>query len=294
MGREVETLLVTGSSGRIGAAICAAAAARFKVIGVDRIPGDRTDEILDLTEDFEFLGGPVDAVAHAAGLHAPHVGLVPDDLFRRVNVAATERLALAAKAAAGASCFVFTSTTALYGVRPAGMVQTQWIDEETPPRTRTIYHHTKLEAEARLRLLTGPIFRVTMLRLERCFPEPADLMALYHLHRGVDAHDSASAHLAALEREGEDCETFIVSGTTPFERRDCAELARNAPRVLARRCPELVSAFERNGWSLPGSIDRVYDNARARARLGWQPEYGCMSVLEELCEGAPTVLAPCV
>ncbi|WP_246719835.1 NAD-dependent epimerase/dehydratase family protein [Rhizobium sp. BK181] len=70
-----------------------------------------------------------DAIIHSAALHAPHVGVVPDEEFQRINVAGTERIARAALAA-GVRRFVFTSMTALYG-HSVSSSSCSWIDEAT-------------------------------------------------------------------------------------------------------------------------------------------------------------------
>lgn len=78
--QDVAGVLVTGSSGRVGAAIAAAAsAAGWMVQGHDRVPGAWTTALGDLRDQRvrrAALAG-VQAVVHVAGLHAPHVGQVP-------------------------------------------------------------------------------------------------------------------------------------------------------------------------------------------------------------------------
>jgi len=232
----------------------------------------------------------IDAVVHVAALHAPHVGHRTDAEFEAINVAATATLARLA-VDAGVKRFVFTSTTALYGA--GGKAEATWVTEDTTPRPRTIYHHTKLAAEAILATSTvGRPIAVTSLRMSRCFPEPAPLMAAYRLHRGVDARDVAGAHAAALRSDTPGFRRFVISGATPFVREDAAALLSDAPTVLAQRAPALVAAFAARGWELPRSIDRVYDSALARAELDWQPRHGFEEVLAELDRRSPEVLPP--
>src|SRR5205814_4417378 len=110
----------------------------------------------------------------------------------RVNVGATKSVIATARAA-GVRRIVFTSTTALYQ-------RDGFVDETTEQRPRTIYHRTKLAAEALLRRASD--LDVRIVRMSRCFPEPADLMAVYRLHRGIDVRDVADAHARALVFEG--------------------------------------------------------------------------------------------
>ncbi|MDH0614000.1 MULTISPECIES: NAD(P)-dependent oxidoreductase [unclassified Agrobacterium] len=275
-------IVLTGSSGRVGRAIFSALAGRHNVTGMDRSPfstthivGDFADEAL-LRSAFE----QADAVIHTAALHAPHVGMVPDAEFQRINVEGTHMVAQAATAA-GVPRLVFTSTTALYG-HAVSSGSCSFIDEATPPRPKSIYHRTKLEAERMLEAMAGPHLAVRVLRMSRSFPEPADVMAAYRLHRGVDIRDVADAHVLALTNAGDDFQRYIISATTPFSADDCDSLAEDAASVLRQRTPALAEAFARQGWTLPATIDRVYSPARAAGRLGWTSRFGFEEVLAQL------------
>ena len=84
-------ILVTGSSGRIGRAIYVRLVLEHEVVGLDRSPSSTADFVGDLTNVAllrQALRG-VDAIGHTAALHAPHVGLVSDAEFERVNVQGT-------------------------------------------------------------------------------------------------------------------------------------------------------------------------------------------------------------
>ena len=142
------------------------------------------------------------------------------------------------------------------------------VTEDTVPNPRTIYHRTKLEAEGIVAAAASPDLSVRIIRLSRCFPEPAPLMALYRLHRGVDYRDVAAAHLLASDWRGSACETFVISGYTPFLPSDCADLKRDAAAVIRSRAPNVAEAFDARGWPLPKSIDRVYDGSKAEQMLG--------------------------
>ncbi|MEL6211837.1 MAG: NAD(P)-dependent oxidoreductase, partial [Pseudomonadota bacterium] len=214
-------ILLTGSSGRIGRAIYGALAASHEVIGVDARVFSTTRIVGDIADSGVMkpaLEG-VDAIIHTAGPHAPHVGTLPDAEFERVNIEATHNLYEWAREA-GAGVFVYTSTTALYGdaVQPGACT---WIDEETAPRPRSIYHRTKFAAEVMLEEMASEACPVRALRMSRCFPESAETMAAYRLHRGVDARDVGAAHVLAIGYEGAGFERFILSGATPFGPQDC-------------------------------------------------------------------------
>lgn len=275
-------IVLTGSSGRVGRAIFSALASRHEVIGIDRSPFSTTH----LVGDFADMGllrlamARADAVIHTAALHAPHVGVVPDAEFRRINIEGTRMLAAAA-VEAGVPRLVFTSTTALYGEAVSAATCT-FIDEDTPPRPRSIYHRTKLEAEQALEKIAGPHLAVRVLRMSRSFPERADVMASYRLHRGVDIRDVADAHLLALTNAGDDFQRYIISGATPFSACDCNGLASDAASILRQRVPALADAFAQKAWALPATIDRIYSPLQAKKSLGWTSHYGFEEVLAQL------------
>ncbi|MEM7780837.1 MAG: NAD(P)-dependent oxidoreductase [Pseudomonadota bacterium] len=285
-------ILLTGSSGRIGRAIYGALAGEHEVIGIDRNVFSTSAAIGDFT-DTEILNPSLygaDAVIHTAGPHAPHVGLVPDAEFERINVEATQTLFDLARAA-GVKRFVYTSTTALYGnaITPG---KCTWVTEGTPPAPKSIYHRTKLAAEALLEEAATPAMSVRVMRMSRCFPEPAPAMALYRMHRGIDARDVASGHALALTHQGEAFERFILSHPTPFKPDDCAALADDAPAVIAKYAPELTRAFAERGWPLPQGIDRIYDASAAIEQLGWRPRCDWREVLAQLDRQSIEVLPP--
>ena len=74
------------------------------------------------------------------------------------------------------------------------------------------------------------------------------------------------------ERAGGAFEAFNVSALTPFRREDCRRLFEDAAAVLLERHPWAAAEFERRGWLLPRSIDRVYVVDKAMAQLGYRPE----------------------
>ena len=107
------------------------------------------------------------------------------------------------------------------------------------------------------------------------------------LYRRVDIEDVVDAHLLALERA-----PAIGFGQLHRERdrrrspaSDVAELADDAPRVVARLFPDQEAEYARRGWTMFPRLDRVYVNAKARAELGWEPRYDFRHVLDLLKAG---------
>ena len=277
-------ILVTGSAGRVGRAIYIKLMRTHDVVGIDKTPCSTADYVGDI-RDSAMMDGVlenIDVIIHTAALHAPHVGLVPDSEFQSINVDATEKLALAG-VKAGIKHFIFTSTTALYGYASTPKSIAGWVDEEVIPQPKSIYHKSKIAAETKLEEISN-LFQlpVTVLQISRCFPEPADSMAVFRLTRGIDARDVANAHLSAVEKRLSGFNRFIISGATPFHLSDCEALYIDAEAVIKRKCPEIALAFKQRDWQLPQSLDRVYDSSSAREKLGWSPIHGFESVLEML------------
>lgn len=288
-------ILITGSAGRVGRAIYVRLQRNHEVIGFDTTPASVVDVVADITNKealIKALKG-VDAVVHTAALHAPHVPHVPESRFIEVNVDGTRNV-IEACFECGVKKIAFTSTTALYGDASTPADAAGWVTEDTVPVPRTIYHRTKLAAESLLREAaeqTGKL-QVTTLRMSRCFPEPADLMACYRLHRGIDARDVASAHALALESSDRPYRQFVISGKTPFLREDAAMLKANAATIVRKRAPDLALALDQRGWNLPQSIDRVYVRHLAQMELGWEPKYDFREVLRQYDVESPEVLRP--
>lgn len=277
-------ILITGSAGRVGRAIYIKLMRTHNVVGIDRTPCSTADFVGDIRDGIlisEALEN-IDVIIHTAALHAPHVGLVTDKDFQSINVDATEQLALAG-IKAGVKHFIFTSTTALYGYASTPIGITGWINEQVNPKPKSIYHKSKIAAETKLKEISNQFnLPVTVLQMSRCFPEHADLMAVFRLTRGIDARDVANAHLCAVEKRLRGFNRFIISGKTPFSPTDCNNLYDDAKSIIVQKCPEIASAFKQRGWDLPDTLDRVYDSSSAQNKLGWLPIYGFNSVLEML------------
>jgi len=298
-------VLVTGSSGWLGQSLVPLLGrAGHEVVGLDGVAGPTT-AVLGSIADAALvrrvvLEGGIDAIVHAATLHKPHVATHERSAFLAVNVMGTHHLLEAATAPGSAvDRFVFTSTTSLMisaAMHAGGAGKAAWIDETmTALRPRNIYGVTKLAAEHLCRLqheLVG--LPVVILRTARFFPEADDMAHAITqsdentkvnelLFRRLTVEDAAAAHVCALERAPDlGFDTFIVAAPTPFRPEDCAELNRDAPRVVERYVPEYRAIYERLGWTMFASIDRVYDAGKAAERLGFVCRTGFRERLAEL------------
>lgn len=280
-------ILVTGAAGLIGSAVAARLASDHDVIGLDLNAGPHVRIVGDCHEVAEWRHqmGPIDAIIHVAALHVPHIGVRSDHDFRRTNVDATSRL-LDLAVELDATRFVLTSTTSLYGNALEPVDAAVWVDERLEPQPRDIYDETKLEAE-RLVTAAGNALTVTSLRMSRCFPEPAEIMAWFRLYRGVDRRDVAEAHSLALERPGP-AATYVISSASPFQREDRQGLLKRAPDVIERRCPGLIESMTAKGWRAPESIGRIYDCGLAARDLGFVPRFGIDACLADDWDPCPS------
>jgi UDP-glucose 4-epimerase len=296
-------LLVTGSAGHLGEALVRVLGAEgHEVVGLDVLESPHTSvvgSIADRALVREAVRG-ADAVLHAATLHKPHVGSHSRQEFVDTNLTGTLNL-LEEAVAAGASRFVFTSTTSAFGraLTPPPGAPAAWITEDVAPAPRNIYGATKTAAEDLCELVhRDQGLPCLILRTSRFFPEEDDrddVRAAYPdanikvnelLYRRVDLEDVVSAHRLALERAPElGFGRYIVSATTPFTRDDLAELREHAPAVVHRLFPDAGRLFEARGWRLFPGIERVYVNARARDELGWAPRWDFRHALDRVAAG---------
>lgn len=295
-------ILVTGSAGHLGEALVRTLrAAGREVRGVDRVASPWTDVVASITDPAAVarcMAG-AGAVLHAATLHKPHVATHSRQAFVDTNLTGTLNL-LEAAVRAGVRAFVYTSTTSAFGdalVPPAG-APAAWITEDVVPVPKNIYGVTKVAAEDLCALAhRNQGLPCLVLRTSRFFPEPddepaaraayadANLKANEFLYRRVDLEDVVDAHLCALDRaEALGFGRYIVSATTPLLPEDVAELRRDAPAAVSRRAAGWQEVYARLGWRMAPSIDRVYDNARARADLGWRPRHDFAAVVARASE----------
>jgi nucleoside-diphosphate-sugar epimerase len=172
-------IAVTGTSGRIGRAIHFALCREHDVVGIDCSVSSVTTHLGEV-DNYKLMTKAfkgAEAVVHTAALHAPHVGIYDDSEFHRINIEGTKTVFRAA-IDCGVQTLVFTSTAALYGYAAQHPDRASWITETTIPQPKSIYHRTKLEAERFLEAEAGRNLKVTALRMSRCFPEPAPIMAI--------------------------------------------------------------------------------------------------------------------
>jgi UDP-glucose 4-epimerase len=291
-------VLVTGSSGHLGEALVRTLRAQGReVVGLDVLDSSFTSHVGSIV-DPAFVRDCIqgaDSVLHTATLHKPHVGTHDHQAFIETNVIGTTVL-LEEGVAAGITRFVFASTTSAFGraLVPSPGSPAAWITEDVVPIPRNIYGVTKTAAEDVCELVArDQRLPIVVLRISRFFPEADDnpeitsmfvdenIKANEFLYRRIDVEDVVSAHLLAEDRAPAlGFAKYIISATPPFAREDAAELVRDAPAVVSRLFPDQVAEYGRRGWKMFPRIDRVYDNERARAQLGWSPRYDFRRLLD--------------
>jgi nucleoside-diphosphate-sugar epimerase len=299
-------ILITGSSGHLGEALVRTLIDQGRTLGTDIISidckeGPYTSHIGTITDRGfvqECMVG-VTHVLHAATLHKPHVATHSRQDFVDTNISGTLTL-LEAATAHKVQSFIFTSTTSTFGdaMRPTADGPAIWVTEDLVPDPKNIYGITKLAAE-NLCLLAYKKDRLPclVLRTSRFFPEDDDnkdnrdtfsndnMKLNEFLNRRADIEDMVSAHLVAMEKA---CDigfgTYIISATSPFTEENLTSLVTDAPSVI-KKYVDCQQTYDALGWKLPPTLDRVYDNSRARKELGWEPQHSFHSTLQRVAAG---------
>jgi nucleoside-diphosphate-sugar epimerase len=167
-----KNILITGSSGFIGRALCNQLASLNVITGLDLAENPSFNPSIvwikfDL-DDRNLIKSVCnncspDIVIHCAGIARQKIGAVDAAAYMRVNSEATENLAKAAAAVNHDLHFIFLSTISVYGESHA----VQPVDEDAVCSPSSDYALSKLDAERRLlRLYEEGLFRrLTILRL---------------------------------------------------------------------------------------------------------------------------------
>jgi len=276
-------ILITGSSGQLGATIAQQLSANHEPVGLDITPGKWTQHVVNISdrETLFHLTKGMDAIIHIASLHHPQLATHSRQSFIETNVTGTLNL-LEAGMQSGIERFVYTSTTSLYGHAMASSSKAVWVTEDLQPRPRDIYDYTKITAEKlcqRFALQMG--LSTICLRVARFFAESPELTAVYRLYRGVDVRDAAAAHVLAVTSQQILFDTFNIAAHSPFQESDTAQLLQDAPAVLRRYIPEIDQIFARHNWRFPTRIDRIYVIEKAEYGLGYQPIYNFKEFIQE-------------
>jgi len=291
-------ILITGSSGHLGEAICRTLKKNeINFLGIDIKQGEYTSRIGSIT-DREFVKSVVencDFILHTASLHKPHVVTHSKQDFIDVNIGGTLNLLEEAKRQS-IKGFIYTSTTSTFGdmLTPKTNEPAIWIDEKVVPKPKNIYGVTKTAAEDMCQLFyRNHKLPCIVLKTSRFFPEEDDkkevrelyddlnIKANEYLYRRVDIEDVVSAHLQAMQNvENIGFEKYVISATSPFTKQNLKDLNQDAFKVVYSLYPDFEDIYARNDWKMMPRIDRVYVNSKARQELNWHPKYDFKYVLD--------------
>jgi UDP-glucose 4-epimerase len=253
-------VLVTGSSGRLGGALCA----RFpEAIGLDVRPGGRTTHS-DLDAAFAELerrceGGREAIVFHAGALHKPNLATHSLEEFVELNIAFTAKMLrlLATSTVVKLRKLVFTSTTSVFGGGYGS--GTVWVDEKSTPVIKNVYGWSKRAAEQLIELQKRPQF--VILRACRFFPEEDDRdtphddleeqnLKFVHLLNGrrLLLQDVVSAHVCAATIGASESFCVNLGNTVAVARHEGMSVTAE---VLLESYPFLAQVLKRKHWKLP-------------------------------------------
>ncbi len=307
-------LLVTGTTGFVGRALCTEAAARgqfvrraLRSMEAGAAMDDRAVGNIDAQTDWRTALQDIDAVIHlAARVHVMHeTASDPLSAFREVNVSGTERLARQA-AAARVKRLVYVSSIKVNGESTAAG---QAFRESDAPRPLDPYGISKWEAEQALHriaaetglevvivrppLVYGPgvkgNFAQMLQVLRRGIPLPLasvrNQRSLLYLGNLVDALLLCATHPAAAGR------TYLVSDGEDISTSDLLRALGEAMGRPARLFPfpagllmGAAALLGRRGQAerLLGSL-RI-DSGRIRRELDWQPPFTVQQGLQRTAQ----------
>ncbi|MEX0958139.1 MAG: SDR family oxidoreductase [Burkholderiales bacterium] len=295
----MERVLITGATGFVGSALCAALEQRGvgcrRALRAGTGAGQNDSVVGDIGPhtDWQAALEGISSVVHlAARTHVMRESAAdPLAAYREINVEGTRRLAEAA-AAAGVRRFVFLSSIKVNGER-TGLLP---FGESDEPHPEDAYGITKLEAEQVLkRIAAESQMRVTILRPPLVYGPgvkgnflalmgavrkgvPLPLGSVDNRRSLVHVGNLASAVVACLDNERAAGQTFLISDgedlSTPELIRRLATGLGTRPRLY--RCPVRLL---RAAGALLGRRAQVarltdslqVDSARIRQTLGWTP-----------------------
>lgn len=289
-------VLITGVSGFLGRHLAPTLLAQGHwVCGVRLDEGAPVDgvvehrvDILDLAELRSVVEQTrPDVVVHLAGLS--HVGRSWDQMpqYFAVNVLGVDHVL----AAAGGARVIFSSSSEVYGAVPA---EDQPIPEARRPAPRNPYALTKAAAE-RLVLAAGgvvvrtfnligpgqepifalPSFAEQLARAERSNAKPVIRVGNLEARRDLVHVADGAEGFAALVENGEGGEIYNLGSGTATSIRQALD------RLI--EISGLAATVEVEDSRLrPVDIPLLRADSSKLARLGWRPERGVDSALEEL------------
>jgi UDP-glucose 4-epimerase len=302
-----KAVLVTGASGFLGKHLVRHLAERgWRVRAAARkpeAPEHANVEAMPMpdlgaTADWGPLLDGMTHVLHLAGIaHAP--GMLPDDVYRRINTEAAGELARAAQGRV-ARLVLMSSVRA-----QAGLAAEHVITERDDPRPTEIYGRSKLEAE---RLVAASGVGYTVLRPAVVYgkgvkgniaalatlaqtPMPLPFGGLDNRRSLLSLDNLATAVECALDAPEAQGETYLVADAEPISVADLLAAIREglgrSPhliRVPAGAVKRLMKTFGKEADFERVSGTFIIDASKLR-RLGWQPQVDTRAGIAAMMRG---------
>lgn len=274
-------ILVTGGLGKVGRSVVAELTdarpgkTAHQVTVLDRAAGPERGPVKYLLGDIQDLGQVmeamigIDAVIHLAAIHNPNIATAP--LVYQTNVIGTFNVHHAAHRL-GCKRVVSASSNAVVGWSYSDRFEPDYlpIDEEHPLRPEDIYGLTKEIGETIAHsyarkgvgtVILRPSGVVTPEELSELKKTAGRKPLAFQAYSYVDARDLAVAFRLAVEKP-------LANGTTLFIVADDSNVAEPLCELLPRLRPSIGDKAR----ALTGTR-AAYSNARAKALLGWRPQY---------------------
>ena len=278
-------ILVTGGLGKVGRWVVAeltdsrAGKNTHRVTVLDRAPGSERDAVKYLLGDIQDLGqvmeamSGADAVIHLAAIHNPNIATAP--LVYQTNVVGNFNAHHAAHRL-GVKRVVSASSNAIVGWSYSERFEPDYlpIDEDHPLRPEDVYGLSKQIGETIAQsyarkgvetIILRPSGVVTPEELTELKKTGGRQPASFQAYSYIDARDLALAFRLAVEKP-------LPNGTTLFVVADDSNVAEPLCDLLPRLRPSIGDKAR----ALTGT-KAAYSNARAKALLGWRPQYSWRS-----------------
>ncbi len=304
------SVLVTGATGLVGSALCAA----LERSGIsyrralrhsggsesgDSVPVGEVGSNTDWRAALHGISSVIHLAARTHVMREPTTD--PLVAYRQVNVAGTQRLAEAA-AGQGIKRFIFMSSIKVIGERTRVLP----FRESDEPRPEDAYGVTKLEAEEQLRhiaagtgmtvtvirppLVYGPWVKGNFLALMRAVHKgvPLPLASIKNARSLVYVENLVSAIINCLQDARAADKTFLVSDgedvSTPQLIRQLAAALAVRPRLY--RFPPLLLRAAAGVVGRRAQVTRLIeslqvDSTHIRRVLGWKPPFSVEQGLAE-------------
>jgi len=274
----MKKILVTGSMGRLGRAVCEVAKDRYDVVAFDLVETDveGVQPVVGDVRDLDALKKAAkgcDAIVHTAALLDRFIGKRPRSEFFEINVAGTDNVFQTA-VELGIPKVVQSSSTEVYG--------TAWeelgariIKEDDPVHPKTIYGLTKYLAEGVAHSYARyQGIKVACLRYQTFNDKPRETMKLGLVARYLWVNDVAEANLACVESDRFEDDVFLIGPLTPLGYIDVVEAVYNPEAVLERYWPGCVELLKKANIPIKqNALYPVVSISKAQRLLDWTPTY---------------------